>query len=67
LFRQLKPVHKLAEDPDLTLRMGRLIGAAEMAGHILTQTTDPNYKHVGEQLAFVADWFFEPTTKSKGL
>lgn len=56
--KKLRPMDELMKDPDFHLKVGRLIGASEMAGHVLAQSSDPNSKHVGEQLSFVADWFF---------
>ena len=58
LFRRVKPMNEMLQDPDFSLRIGRLIGASEMAGYVLTRVENPDYKHVGEQLAFVAEWFF---------
>lgn len=56
--KKLKPVHEMTADPDFSYKVGRLIGAAEMAGHILSKNSDPAAKHIGEQLAVVVDWFF---------
>ena len=56
--KKLKPVHEMTADPDFSYKVGRLIGSAEMAGHILVQSSDPNAKHIGEQLTHVVDWFF---------
>ena len=48
----------MEKDPDYDLRVGRLLGAAEMAGHVLSKKSNEDYKFVGEQLSFMADWFF---------
>ena len=56
--KKLKPAEEMMRDPDFHLRIGRLVGAAEMAGHVLTHTDNAQQKFLGEQLAFVADWFF---------
>lgn len=58
--RKLRPVDEMMRDPNFHLKVGRLIGAAEMAGHVLTQTEEypAAVKNVGEQLAYVSDWFF---------
>ena len=56
--KRLRPTDEMIKDPDFHLRIGRLVGAAEMAGHVLSHEESAQAKHVGEHLQFVADWFF---------
>ena len=64
--KKLRPMEELMKDPDLHLKIGRLIGAAEMAGYVLVQSTDAAAKNVGQQLSYVADWFFIMEKVKKG-
>jgi len=46
-------------DPDFVFRIGRLHGAAEQTGVLLTKQENPDVKTLGENLTAQADWFFE--------
>ena len=56
--KRLKSASEMDKDPDFHLRVGRLIGASEMASVQLSKPENAEFKHIGEQLSFVADWFF---------
>ena len=49
-------------DPALPFMIGRLVGASEMASHLMrtASTTDEALSKQGELLQMVVDWFFDP-------
>jgi hypothetical protein len=62
LGRKPKDFEKLSADPVFHYQMGRLVGAAEMAGQLLTNQENPDVKQIGNNLNHVVGWFFEPST-----
>ncbi|HEY1247742.1 MAG TPA: hypothetical protein VGE97_02020 [Nitrososphaera sp.] len=52
----------ILEDPALPFMIGRLVGASEMASHLMrtASTTDEALARQGELLQKVCDWFFDP-------
>jgi hypothetical protein len=52
----------ILEDPALPFMIGRLVGASEMASHLMrvATTTDEALAKQGELLQKVVDWFFDP-------
>lgn len=58
-MRRLRPLDDLIRDPDFPIRVGRLIGAAEMTAHLAQLKEDAETKAMGEKLAVINDWFFE--------
>jgi hypothetical protein len=64
LGRKPKDFDKLSADPVFHYQMGRLVGAAEMAGQLLTNQENPDVKQIGNNLNNVVGWFFEaPSSK----
>jgi len=64
LGRKPKPFDNLASDPAFPYQMGRLVGAAEMAGQLLTHQENPDIKQIGDNLNHVVGWFFDPSTSN---
>jgi hypothetical protein len=58
----MKPMNDILEDPGLPFMIGRLVGSAEMASHLMRDhmATDTALMRQGELLQAVCDWFFDP-------
>jgi len=59
LYRKPKPLNMLMRDPAFPYQVGRLVGAAEMAGQLLLHQEHPDTNVIGTNLATVVGWFFE--------
>lgn len=57
--RRFRPVDELVADPSYLLMLGRIVGAAQLAGVVLSMRDDPELKAIGDKLAALSDWFFE--------
>lgn len=55
-FRRYRDLH---DDPEFPFRVGHLLGAVEMVGHVLHSSDDPQHQHLGEILRTQAQWFWE--------
>jgi len=57
------------DDPQYDLRVGQLIGATIMVGHMLSGKDDPEIKRLGERLLEQAAWFIteEPSKAGHGV
>jgi hypothetical protein len=58
-WRRPRPVDQLMVDQRFSYQMGRLVGAAEMAGQLLTTQDNPDVQKIGANLTAVVGWFFE--------
>jgi hypothetical protein len=54
-----RPHDELLHDANLPYQLGRLVGAATMAAHLLGQRDDPEVKAIGDKLAEIVGWFYE--------
>ena len=59
MLRRPRRFETLSSDPQFVYQMGRLVGAAEMAGRLLTTQEQPDVQKIGENLTAVVAWFFE--------
>lgn len=65
LSRKPKKFAEISADRAFPYQMGRLVGAAEMAGALLVNQENPDVKHIGQNLISVVSYFFEPTTSTR--
>jgi len=59
MFRKAKEFGTLVDDSTFPFHVGQLIGAAEMASHVLKRHEDAQMQHLGQKLAEVVNWFFK--------
>lgn len=57
LFSRDRTVSEMALDPEFLFRVGRLLGATEMAGHILAQSEVAENRRLGVLLLDRLAWF----------
>jgi len=57
--RKAKTFDQLLADSKFPYQMGRLVGACEMAGQLLTTQDTPDVQRIGANLNSVVAWFFE--------
>lgn len=57
-----KPIDEVVMHPNFPYRMGRLIGAAELAAFWMSIQEDEETRRMGARLGNVASWFFKDET-----
>ena len=57
-LRKPRPQEELVNDPGLPFQLWRLVGACEMAAHVLSMREDEEAKAIGVKLTGISDWFF---------
>jgi hypothetical protein len=57
LFRKDKSIETMSNDPEFLFRIGRLLGATEMAGHILMGSETESNQRLGVILLERLQWF----------
>jgi hypothetical protein len=58
--RKPKRFDEMVTDSVFPYQVGRLVGSAEMAGHLLTSQEHPDVKQIGERLLAQVNWFYHP-------
>jgi hypothetical protein len=62
--KRLRPTDELLEDPAFPFQVGRIIGAAELVAHWLSMQPSEESKAMGNRLASVLDFYYEPEKTS---
>lgn len=62
--KRLRPTDELLEDPAFPFQVGRIIGASELVAHWLTMQPSEEAKAMGNRLALVLDFYYEPEKSS---
>jgi len=59
LGRKAKTIDEMLEDRGFPYHVGQLIGAAEMASHMLQNHPEGDVQRIGTKLGEVVNWFFK--------
>jgi hypothetical protein len=59
IARKARSLSDLTADPGFHYHVGQLIGAMQMASHVLTMHDDAEVQEVGRRLYEASGWFFE--------
>jgi hypothetical protein len=57
--RKAKSIDEMIEDRTFIWHIGQLIGAAEMASHMLSNHPEGDVQRIGDKLGEVVTWFFK--------
>lgn len=56
--RKPKTYGEMVADPAFVYQIGRLVGSAEMASNLLSDSSDPHSQSIGAYLSDTVSWFF---------
>ena len=51
---------EMISDPDIRYQVGRLVGACDLAAHLLSTQESPDVRVIGEHLRGTVAWFYYP-------
>jgi hypothetical protein len=67
LFDRHDDVQSMTANPEFLFRVGRLIGACEMVGHMLSTNSDPHVQELGRIVLDRLTWFPAETLEPPDL
>jgi hypothetical protein len=65
-WRKARPVEEFVNDKAFGYQLGVMVGAMQMAGHVLTLHEDEKVHEIGKRLYEASSWFFEGTSSVYG-